>query len=102
MKTETVEYLPRFAACRDIGHEWDYFEWRGYHRTLLCYNCDAKRIDTMDHHGRIVSRRYIYPSGYHYRRTPKVIRELRLQLRKEASKLDRWVGKGLHIVRKRA
>jgi hypothetical protein len=92
MKSETVEYLPRFAACRDIGHEWDYFEWKGFKRTLHCYNCIAIRIDTMDARGRIVGRRYIYPSGYHYKRTPKVILELRLQLQKEARKLDRWVG----------
>jgi hypothetical protein len=88
----TMEYLPRYAACRDIGHQWDYVNWHNGKRTLACYNCTTLRKDTIDGHGKISSRVYTYPNGYHHKRTPTLVRNLRRQLEKEARKLDRWVG----------
>lgn len=88
----SFEYLPQFAACRDIGHQWDYVSWGGGKRTVVCYNCTTKRTDHIDHHGKIHAREYQYPKGYHVKRTPQLVRQLRRMLEKEARKLDRWVG----------
>ena len=87
-----MEYSPRYAACRDIGHQWDYVNWYNGKRTLVCDNCSTIRKDTVNHFGKISSRIYTYPSGYHHKRTPTLVRELRRQLEKEAKKLTRWVG----------
>lgn len=92
-----MEYLSRFAICRDIGHQWDISMWSNGKRSLICDNCTTQRHDAIDQHGKITGRTYKYPSGYHYKRTPKVIRDLRLQLEKEARKLDRWVGSRAHL-----
>jgi len=85
------DYLPRFAACRDVGHAWDYAEWYGSRRTLICSNCDARRDDKLDNF-EIASRKYKYPAGYSLKNTPISIKVLRRQLSREASKLARWVG----------
>jgi hypothetical protein len=86
------EYLPQFAACRDVGHQWDYFEWYGGKRTLVCASCDTKRVETLDGHA-VVTRRYIYANGYSFKDTPVAIKDIRRMLQREGSKLDRWVGK---------
>lgn len=91
-KLDSEEYDLRFAACRDVGHMWEYYGWRGFQRILACHNCPTIRTDNMDGKGRITGRVYKYPPGYHYKRTSKVILELRATLRREARKLARWVG----------
>jgi hypothetical protein len=98
-----VEYLPKFSACRDIGHQWDYYEWTNGRRTLICFNCETRRTDTLSAYD-VVDRSYKYPRGYAWKGEGYETRELRRQLRREAAKLARWVGKKphLHIVRKRA
>ena len=97
-----MDYLPKFASCRDLGHKWDYFEWHGQRRILICDNCDARREETMDAFD-IVKRRYTYPKGYSWQHTPLPVRELRRELRREASKLDRWrKQEPKYLVEKRA
>lgn len=94
-----MEYLPQFAACRDIGHQWDIQRWgnHGMKRELVCDNCDTHRIDYLDSKFRVIARRYIYPRGYHFQRQPLVVRQLRAQLYKEARKLTRWIGTKPHL-----
>ncbi len=97
-----MEYLAKFSACRDIGHQWNYFEWFGGRRVLICYNCGTKREDTLDQFA-ITKSRYVYPKGYSWKGESMTTRELRKQLRREASKLARWVGKKpLELAKKRA
>jgi len=87
-----MEYLPKFSACRDIGHQWDYFEWFAGRRVLVCQNCGTKREDTLDAYA-ITKSYYRYPKGYSWKGESMTTRELRQQLRREAAKLARWVGK---------
>lgn len=104
--SKAVKYSMLFGACRDVGHQWDYLEWFHGKRTLICDNCGTRRYDEIDHRGRITKRMYVYPKGYMYAMKSEriAIYFLRLQLAREARKLDRWAGKKpqLHLVHKRA
>jgi hypothetical protein len=100
---ENLEYLSKFKACRDIGHPWYYEKWTGGKRTLVCDNCDTRRKDEIDSRGRITSRRYYYAKGYHLKRTPRLVQQLRLDLEREARRLTRWAGpRHLKLVKRRA
>lgn len=91
-KLPSEVYKPQFAACRDVGHEWDYFEWYGSKRTLICANCNARRIERLDGNYQITYRRYVMPKGYAWKDTSIPVKRLRAQLKREARKLQRWVG----------
>lgn len=91
-KLDSEVYKPIYAACRDLGHEWDYYRWRGNHRVLVCDNCTCKREDHLDANMKVVWRRYIYPKDYQWKDTALPIKVLRQQLKREARKLLRWVG----------
>ena len=84
-----MDYLPQFAACRDVGHQWDYEQWHNGKRVLICINCDARRTDILDAYA-VTSRSYKYPKGYSWEHTPVPIRALRQLLRREGNKLARW------------
>ena len=47
-KLPSEVYKPVYAACRDLGHEWDYYRWHGSKRILLCDNCKARREEVLD------------------------------------------------------
>jgi hypothetical protein len=47
----------------------------------------------MDGNFMIVHRHYVYPKGYGWHDTAIPIKKLRAQLKREARKLTRWVGK---------
>ena len=100
-KLPSEEYNPKFAACRDLGHEWDYYQWYGSRRTLVCANCGMRREEVMDANMRVVWRRYKVPPGYRWKDTALPIKKLRNTLKREARKLLRWVGprhgKGTHL-----
>lgn len=86
-------YPLEFSGCREFRHAWEIEAWeRGWRRVVLCWNCKTRRVDTFDSHGRVDSRRYIYPKGYHLKKMPGAVLELRRQLERDATKLDRWVG----------
>lgn len=91
-KLPSEEYKPIYAACRDLGHEWDYYRWRGNNRVLLCDNCTCRREDTLDANMKVIRRRYVYPKDYQWKDTKLPIKVLRQQLKREARKLLRWVG----------
>lgn len=65
----------QFKDCRGLlRHAWHevdspWFEgWSGHNDltpfTIRCERCDTERRDTVDQHGELYSRRYVYPSGY--------------------------------------
>lgn len=91
-KLPSEVYNPKYAACRDLGHEWDYYRWYGSKRTLICDNCGMRREEVMDGNMKIIYRRYIRPKGYSWKDTSIPIKTLRKQLKQEARKLARWVG----------
>lgn len=91
-KLPSEAYKPIYAACRDLGHEWDYYRWRGNHRVLICDNCTCRREDWLDGNMKVIRRRYIYPKDYQWKDTILPIKVLRQQLKREARKLLRWVG----------
>lgn len=93
-KLPSEEYNPKFASCRDLGHEWDYYQWHGSKRTLICDACGARREEVMDGNMKIVWRRYRMPKGYYWKDVALPIKKIRAQLKREARKLTRWVGPG--------
>lgn len=65
----------KFLHCRELGHLWrptgsagridlEGTKERGWFRKLKCYRCQTKRIQELDHHGMILSNRYVHPEGY--------------------------------------
>ena len=91
-KLPSEVYKPVYAACRDLGHEWDYYRWHGSKRILLCDNCKARREEVLDGNMKVVWRRYVYPKDYGWTDIAIPIKALRKQLKREARKLLRWVG----------
>ena len=79
-------YLPRFATCRDIRHRWDYIEWIGNKRTLICTRCGTIRKDVLDAFD-VTHRSYIYPKGYSWQHEPIPVKTLRRELRRQAQQL---------------
>lgn len=82
-------YMPAFATCRDLRHKWDYIEWYGSKRTLICTSCGTVRFDELDAFD-VVSRRYKYPKGYSWQHEPIPVKSLRRELRRQASQLVRY------------
>lgn len=91
-KLDSEVYNPKFAACRDLGHEWDYYTWYGSKRTLICANCGMRREEIMDGNFKIIWRRYHQPKGYAWKTEAIPIKRLRAELKREARKLARWAG----------
>jgi hypothetical protein len=60
------EYPIKFAACRDLGHEWHYLSWNRTERqrVLKCPNCTSVRREHFDGNGKVATRRYAYPKDY--------------------------------------
>lgn len=60
-----------FVRCRTYNHAWDEFTPIGLERplygwrlSLRCVRCATERHDTVDFHGGVMSRRYLWPDGY--------------------------------------
>jgi hypothetical protein len=74
-KTETASLSVRglntdFVKCRGFGHAWD--EWfphdvhptMGFLSACRCMRCGTQRLNTLNVHGGILNRRYIWPDEY--------------------------------------
>src|SRR5678815_5877757 len=73
-------YLPHYATCRDLRHKWDYIEWYGGKRTLVCVSCGTVRFDVLDAFD-VISRHYKYPKGYSWKHEAIPVKTLRRELR---------------------
>lgn|SRR5678809_646404 len=82
-------YLPHYATCRDLRHKWDYIEWYGGKRTLVCVSCGTVRFDVLDAFD-VISRHYKYPKGYSWKHEAIPVKTLRRELRRQSSQLVRF------------
>jgi len=62
-------YPDENLRCRDTGHSWKPLTAKritggDIQRVLVCANCEAKRNQTLDRMGYIVSTSYAYKVGY--------------------------------------
>lgn len=104
-----VIYPLRFASCRDTGHSWNYVEWNGSRRVLVCENCRTVRKDKMNSLQSITGREYAYPKNYQQKSkegeklsVAEFRSLLRVRLFKEANKLERWNFNGKKLVERRS
>lgn len=62
--------LDKFLECRALGHAYDLttstVDVAGgkYYWSLGCGGCGARRVQTLDRKGQIISTNYHYPKGY--------------------------------------
>ena len=74
-RKETLTKVPSDVTldqleCRTYGHEWERFNplrqrprW-GWPLSLRCIRCRTERHDAIDINGGLISREYLYPTGY--------------------------------------
>lgn len=65
-----------FIRCGTMGHAWHDYDsnWKpgfGYPLTLRCERCGTERRDVITNWGKLLSRRYVYPTLYKYPRGTK-------------------------------
>lgn len=71
-RTVTRTLPEEFVLCRSMSHSWDTFNPITDKRppaghwllALMCERCKTERFDTIDRHGRLVSRSYNYLDSY--------------------------------------
>lgn len=62
-------YPQEFTSCRDFGHSWGPLTAKQgrngvIERTLSCANCGARRNQTLDKFGYVLTNNYGYSDGY--------------------------------------